>query len=99
MKRKRRALRRRTGHARTLGRRYGHASSHPLFPRLVMTLEKKSPGEYIITGKLQRHYGGRWESVISNVYDNVRAARGDLEHVGAVVASEHDVPPSHVEYP
>ena len=78
-------------------RRFGR-SSHPLFPRLVMYLEKHSPTNFVVKGKLQRHYGGEWESVVYNEYGTVQRARAELRRVGHVVAAERGIPASHVEY-
>ncbi len=88
-------MRKRRG--RALRRRYGR-SSHPLFPRLVMYLEKISPTHFVVKGKLQKHYGGEWHSAVYNEYPSVQRARAELHHVADVVAAENGVPPAHIEY-
>jgi hypothetical protein len=83
---------------RALRRRYGRASSHPLFPRLVMTLKKLGMNSFEIEGKLQKHYGGVWHVVSKVLYPSARAAREDLHTLGDAVAYDNDVPQDHVEY-
>ncbi len=81
----------------TLRHRYGRAS-HPLLPRLVMYLEKKSPTSFVIRGKLQKHYGGPWKVVVHHKYTSANSARGALHGLADFVAMQHNVPTSHVEF-
>lgn len=91
---RRHRLRKRYGHAR---RRYGH-SGHPLLPRLVVYLEREGPRDFVIRAKLQRHYGGPWETVATETHNNVRDAREAHHSTGDSMARLYGVPRDHVEF-
>jgi hypothetical protein len=80
-----------------LRRRYGRAG-HPLFPRVVVYLEKVSPTRYVVSAKLQPHYNAKWESLIEFHYDNVQSARKAYRESGPRLAERFHIPASRVEY-
>jgi len=97
-----RALRRRYGRTNkplvNRPSRFGRASSHPLFPRLVMYREKVSPTDLRIYGKLQKHYGGAWTTVVDQTFPSVREGRQQYHTLADSAAAWHGVPADHIEY-
>jgi hypothetical protein len=80
-----------------LRKRYGRAG-HPLFPRVVVYLEKVSPTRFVVSAKTQSHYGAKWESLLSFHYDNVQSARKAYREAGLSLAARFHIPASRVEY-
>lgn len=83
---------------RALRRRYGRASSHPLFPRLVMYLNKYSPTSVVVSAKLQPHYGAAWKEIERTSFHSVSGARARYHALADEWAKRHGVPSDHIEY-
>jgi hypothetical protein len=85
---------------RALRRRYGRATSHPLFPRLVMYLGRHDPtvGQFTIFGKLQRDYGAPWEVVGVHGFGSVKSAREARHRIANALAAEYGVAEDRVEF-
>lgn len=95
-------MKRRKGHA--LKRRYGRASqTHPLFPRIHITISRGVPADrayagdrFKIEAKIQAHYGGKWSLIGLRFSPTRELARDIAKEIGDSTTSEYK-PGSPVE--
>jgi hypothetical protein len=86
----------------TLTRRYGRAS-HPLFPRIHITISRNVPSDraaagdrFRIEAKIQPHYGAKWSTIGLRFAPQPGLARAIAHEIEGSVTAEYK-PGSPVE--